>query len=194
MYVCIRPDTARAKHRQAGFTLVELMLVLALATTIGALALPRFNEFLQSQRARNAARLVERELQIARLKAVATSRSLRVRFNCPAAGQVRILEVTGVAATDNATSRCDPATYPSPGPQDTLKSTPSLDSPVVYLPTGTTVTGPATNYEFSPAGNVYTVSATNVVTMLNGDVTLTVTRGSYSKTVTMNALGRVRLN
>ena len=65
---------------------------------------------------------------------------------------------------------------------------------MVYLPTGTTVTGPATNYEFSPAGNVYSVSATNVVAMLNGDVTLTVTRGSYSKTVTMNALGRVRLN
>lgn len=192
--MCNRPDIARSLRRQAGFTLVELMLVLAGATTLAALALPQFNNFLESQRARNAARLVERELQVARLKAVGTSRALRVRFNCPAAGQLRILEVTGVAATDNSTSRCNPATFPSPGPQDTLKSTPSLDSPVIYLPKGTTVAGPALNYEFSPAGNVYSVSASNVVTAVTGDVTLTVTRGSYSKTVTMNALGRVRLN
>ena len=184
----------RTKRGESGFTLLELIIVVAAATTLAAIALPRFNSFLQSQRARNAARLVERELQTARLKAVATSRSLRVRFNCPAAGQMRILEVTGVAATDNSTSRCNPATYPSPGPQDTLKSTPSLDSPVIYLPTGTTVTGPAVNYEFNPEGNVYSVSATNVVSALTGDVTLTVTRAGFSNTVTMNALGRVRLN
>ena len=77
---------------QAGFTLLELVLVLAASVTIASLALPRFNNFMQAQRARNAARIVERELQVARLKAVGTSRSLRVRFNCPIAGQIRILK------------------------------------------------------------------------------------------------------
>ena len=179
---------------QAGFTLLELVLVLAAGVTIASLALPRFNNFMQAQRARTAARIVERELQTARLKAVGSSRSLRVRFNCPAAGQLRILEVTGVATTDNATNRCSETAYPTPGPSDSLRATPQYDSPVIQLPTGTSVSAIAMNFEFSPAGNVYAVSASNVVTTLNGDATLTVTRAGYSQTVTINALGRVHIN
>lgn len=186
--------SGRRGNGQDGFTLLELVLILAASVTIASLTLPRFNNFMQAQRARTAAQIVERELQSARLKAVSASRSLRVRFNCPAAGQLRILEVTGVAATDNAANRCSVTAYPFPGPNDSLRSTPQHDSPVIQLPSGTSVTATALNYEFSPSGNVYAVSASNVVTTLNGDATLTVTRSGYSRTVTLNALGRVHLN
>jgi Tfp pilus assembly protein FimT len=185
---------SRNGNGQAGFSLVELMFVMLGIVAIAGMTIPKFNTFIQSQRARDAARLVERELQTARLKSVSASRALRVRFNCPAAGQFRLLEVTGIASVDNAGNRCDPTAFPSPGPIDSLRATPSLDSPVHYLPPSTTVTGPALNFEFSPKGSVYSVNGAGVTTAVAGDVVLTVTRTGYSKTVTINALGRVRLN
>jgi Tfp pilus assembly protein FimT len=167
---------------------------MVMALVISAVTVPATAAFLQRQRARNAARLVERELQTARLKAVTISRSVRVRFACPAAGQMRLLELTGVATTDNAANRCDPAVYPSPGPADLLRSTPQYDSPVIMLPTGTTVTGSALQLEFNPRGTVYTVASGGVVSDLDGDLVLTVTRENIAMTITINGLGRVRLN
>lgn len=186
--------SARLRWNDAGFTLVEMVAVMALALSIGAITVPRINAFLRLQRATTAARMVEREMQTARLQAVSASRAMRVRFNCPAVGQMRILELTGVAATDDAANRCSPTAFPSPGPVDALRATPSLDSPVEYLPPGTAVTGVALQYEFSPQGVAYMVSASGVVSPVSGDVALTVTRDGVSRTVTINDLGRVRLN
>ncbi len=184
----------RTAASDAGFTLIELLIIAMVAMVISAVAAPAFNSFRDAQRASNAARLVEREFKNARLKAVTSSRALRVRLNCPAVGQLRVLEVTGVAATDNATNRCDPVAYPFPGPNDTLRSTPALDSPVIHLPQGALVAGTFTHFEFSPRGQVYSVSATGITSALAADATLTITRKSWSHTVTINAIGRVRLN
>ena len=117
----------RRRDNQSGFTLTELVVVMALVMAVAAITVPRFSDLVASQRARNAARLVERELQKGRLKAVTASRAMRVRLNCPVAGQLRLVELTGVPATDNALNRCDEVAFPSPGPNDTLRSTPSLD-------------------------------------------------------------------
>jgi Tfp pilus assembly protein FimT len=182
------------RQNESGFTLVELVAVMAAALAMSAITVPRINAYLRVQRATTAARLVERELQTARLKAVTVSRSLRVRFNCPGVGQLRILELTGVTATDTAANRCDPVTFPSPGPSDGLRSTPSFDSPVVTLPSGASVTGTTLQFEFSPSGATYAVASNGTVSSLDVDATLTVTRDGYSRTVTINELGRVRLN
>ena len=96
---------------ESGFTLVELVFVMLGIVALAGISIPRFNNLIQSQRARDAARMVERELQTARLKAVSTS-ALRVRFNCPVTGQFRMLEVTGVAGVDTAANRCDPVAFP----------------------------------------------------------------------------------
>ncbi|MEO7189644.1 MAG: hypothetical protein ABI051_01160 [Vicinamibacterales bacterium] len=178
---------------ETGFTLVELVIVIGAVAMMAGLTVPKINTLVQSQRTGNAARLVERELQTARLKAVGTSHALRVKFSCPVAGQFRTLEVTGVAMTDTAATRCSPTAYPSPGPIDLLRSTPSLDSAVRYLPTGTTVSATSLDIEFSPTGQVFTYAA-GVGTPLGADLVLTVTRAGTSKTVTINALGRVKLN
>lgn len=182
------------RKRQAGFTLIELVLVMAGIVTLSAFVVPSFNNVVAAMRARDAARSVERTLQTARMKAVTHSRALRVRFNCPVPGQFRMLEVTSVAATDDASNRCDPTAFPFPGPNDTLRSTPSLDSAVIYLPAGTTVTGTTTIVEFGPKGSAHAVSTTGVVTDLNGDLVLTVTHNGRSNTVTINGLGRIRFN
>ena len=169
-------------------------MVMAGVVALSALTLPRVNGFLQIQRAKTAARVVENQLQTARLRAVSASRAMRVRFNCPSAGRIRILELTGVAATDNASNRCDPSVFPSPGPNDALRATPSLDSPVVELPTGSTVTTSAPAYEFTPHGTVFSVGASGTVTAVTNDVTLTVTRSGFSSTVRINGMGRIRLD
>lgn len=184
----------RAARSDAGFTLIELLIVSMLALAVSAIAAPAFSSFRESQRARDAARLVERELQTARLKAVTASRALRVRFNCPAAGQFRVLEVTGVATTDNSANRCSPTAFPFPGPNDTLRATPSLDSPVIYLPDGAMLGGTVMHFEFSPRGQVFSVSGTGDTTALGNDAVLTITRNGWSNTVTVNALGRIKLN
>lgn len=168
-------------------------MVLAAAATLAAIVGPTFSNLISANRARTAARQVERELQSARLKAVTSSRALRVRLNCPAAGQLRVLEVTGLATTDNATNRCDPTAFPSPGPNDTLRSTPALDSPVVYLPDGTVVTG-TMHFEFDPRGAVYAVDGAGQTSALSGDVVLNVAREGWTNTVTVNAIGRVKIN
>jgi len=185
---------SRRWRGQEGFTLIEIVAVLAGAMALAGIAAPRIQAYLRIQRATTSARLVERQLQTARLNAVSASRALRVRFDCPSAGKVRILELTGVATTDDATNRCDPAAYPSPGPVDTLRSTPSLDSPVIDLPTGTTVTGAPPQIEFSPQGSAYTVAAGGAVTPLPDNTVITVTRTGVSRTVSVNSLGRIRLN
>jgi len=161
--------------------------------TLAGMAIPKINSTLQSQRARTAARQVERELQSARLKAVSTSRALRVKFNCPATGQYRMLEITGVSTTDSAGNRCSASAYPYPGPNDILRSTPKLDSPVQFLPSNTTVAASSLDIAFGADGNVYTF-ASGTATPLAADLVLTVTRAGYSKTVTINALGRIKLN
>jgi hypothetical protein len=56
------------------------------------------------------------------------------------------------------------------------------------------VTGTTQGIEFGPKGTVYLVSASGTSTALAGDLTITVTRDGSSRTVTVNALGRVRLN
>jgi Tfp pilus assembly protein FimT len=192
-----------ARTDQAGFTLVELLLVMAGIVALSALLVPNSRNLLNTMKARNAARVVERQLQTARLKAVANSRALRVRFDCPSTGRLRILEVTGVTATDNATNRCDDTAYPYPGPHDALRSTPAMDSPVVYLPAGTTVTcvgcpagttNPIT-FEFSPRGNVHAIdAATGAASTFTGDVVIQVVQGGYTNEVRLNELGRVRFN
>ena len=184
----------RRPGRQDGFTLTELVAVMALASAVLAVTVPQMRSFLKIQRAKNSARMLEREMQSARLKAVSATRSMRVRFNCPATGQFRLLEVTGIPTTDNATNRCSATAYPSPGPNDSLRSTPSMDSPVMTLPTGTTLSSTVTNFEFSPQGAVSSVSSGGVVTPLASDTTITVTKEGFSRTITVNELGRVRLN
>ena len=82
-----------------GFTLLELMLVLAVLGVISAMAIPAvLNTTRQIKLAANA-RAVERELQGARMKAVRSNRAIRVRFNCPATGQYRIVESLGSKQT-----------------------------------------------------------------------------------------------
>ena len=164
---------------------------MGIAATLAGMALPAIGNVVDSTKLNQAGRSVERELQSARLKAVSLNRSLRVRFNCPAAGQFRTVEVTGVTATDTDTNRCTAAAYPYPNPSDSNPATPQSDGPIHYLDQAT-LTGTNQVLEFRHNGTAYTVSG-NSATAINGEVVLTVTRKLKTKVVYVNALGRIRM-
>jgi type II secretory pathway pseudopilin PulG len=165
------------------------MLVVAFVGTIAAIAVPLTGDVTATIKLNEAARQVQREFAEARLRAVSSNRSLRVRTNCPSAGFVRTVEVVGTAAIDTAADRCQPAAYPFP-PDNDLMTRPNYDGPMRPLPDGATVT--TVNLQFQPDGTVLNVVA-NVATALAAEQTITVSRLGQSKTVKVNAAGKIQL-
>ena len=176
------PSTAR------GFSLTELMLTVAMAATVMAIGVPMVTDVSATIKLNEATRLIERELQDARLKAVKTNRPLRVRTNCPAAGFIRTVEVLNTAV-DSAADRCLPTAYPFPA-DDNLVTRPNHDGPVRAIPGGAAVT--TATYQFQPDGTVFSV-VSNVPARITTEQTVTVTRGSRSRTVRINGAGKIQL-
>jgi prepilin-type N-terminal cleavage/methylation domain-containing protein len=176
---------------QRGFSLTELMLTVAVAATIMGMAVPVMTDISASIKLNEAARMVERELQDARLRAVQMNRPLRVRTNCPAVGFVRTVEVLGTAA-DSASNRClTNGSYPFPSdPDSDLSTAPNYDGPVRVIPNGATV--PTVTYEFEPDGTVFAVVA-NVPSRMAVEQTISVTRASGSRAVRINGAGKIQL-
>jgi prepilin-type N-terminal cleavage/methylation domain-containing protein len=75
----MKRDTTHA--RAPAFTLVELVLVLAIAGLAAALAAPRYAAALSRYRVEAAARRVAADLQFAQAKARATGTKRAIRFN-----------------------------------------------------------------------------------------------------------------
>ena len=176
-------------RNERGFTVSEMMIVVAAIATLSVIALPVFQDVTASIKLGEAARLVEREMQDARLKAVSSNRVIRVRLNCPAAGYIRSVEVLGTAA-DDATNRCMTTAYPFPPPDIDIMTRPNFDGPVRPLPAGATV-GNAV-LQFSPDGTAAQV-INGVPTTITAPVSLSITRGGKTKTVTVNNAGKIQL-
>ena len=82
------PMFSRSRN-QRGFTVTEMLMVVSMIGVLAAIGLPILRDMSESIKLNEAARLVEREMQDARLKAVSVNRVMRVRMNCPAAGYIR---------------------------------------------------------------------------------------------------------
>jgi prepilin-type N-terminal cleavage/methylation domain-containing protein len=173
---------------ERGFSLNELMLTVAVAGAIMAIAVPMLGDVTQSAKLSAASREVEREFQSARLKAVTTNRTLRVRLNCPTTGYYRTVEFLGSAA-DSAIKRCLLSAYPFPADAD-LMTRPNYDGPVRTLPDHTIVSNEV--LQFQPDGTANRV-VSDVVTAITDPVTITVTRDGKSKAITINAAGKIQL-
>jgi type II secretory pathway pseudopilin PulG len=190
--------------REVGFTLVDTLGTVAIIAVVAAMAAPRVVDALDSMRLGMSLRDVERELQFARLKAVSTNRPMRVRFDCPSAGQVRAVEVIGTSALPdpmdsdaNGATRCNETTYPySPTGADNSRLTrPNNDGAIRTLYKGTTFTAKQT-LEFWANGTVHTAcqaSCDTSGTQIN-TVTLTLSRKSKTKNITVNGLGKILLD
>jgi prepilin-type N-terminal cleavage/methylation domain-containing protein len=171
-----------------GFSFPELLLTVAVGATIMAAAVPVMGSVTDSIRLNEATRLVERELQEARIKAVSANRRMRVRTNCPGEGFVRRVEVIGTSA-DTSANRCMPTAFPYPSGQD-LAVPPNHDGPVRMLPHGATVNN--LNLEFRADGTAFMV-VWNVPQTITSPLSVVVTRKGKSRSVTVNGVGKIEL-
>lgn len=179
---------ARRSLSQRGFSMTEVMMVVAVAGTLMAAAVPVTRDLTAAAKLNEAARLIEREMQDARLRAVSTNRILRVRTNCPTTGFVRTVELLGTSA-DTASNRCLQSAYPFP-PDDNLMTRPNSDGPVRTIPNGATVT--TASYDFWPDGTVQ-VLVGSATQPMGVEQTLTITREGRTKTLRINNAGKIRL-
>jgi len=163
-------DCSRGGVRSSqGFTLFELLIVTALISILSAVAIPTLQESTRRNSVWTASEMIGTQVRQARLKAISRNKSFRLRFDCPAAGQFRILEVTGDSTIDNATTRC--------AQQQTH------DSGVYVMPTNV-------SYGTPP---VLTVNSRGVFSS-SGSIpaTITVTYGTYSsRQLSVSATGQI---
>jgi prepilin-type N-terminal cleavage/methylation domain-containing protein len=179
---------ARVRTRPRGFSLIELLLTVAIATTLAVIALPVLSNVSESTKLTTWTQRVEREMQTARLRAVSTNTALRFRTNCPSAGYFRIVEVLGTSA-DASTSRCDPTTYPWKTQPPDFATPPNFDGPVRSLLDGVTLN--TLNVEFRANGTAWQVDGSGVVSAISSTVTVTVTRNGKSRNITVNPMGKI---
>ena len=182
----------------AGFSLVDMICVVAVFAILAGISVPAFQNVSEGYKLGQTVREVERELQTARLKAVTANRPLRIRFDCPAAGQYRITELIGTpsvpAAEDSAANRCQESAYPTPAGDDNPLTRPNHDGPMRRLPAGITF-GTANTLEFWPDGSVHQQAGNTlpwpVVAVAGTSVTLV--KGSVTKRIDVNGVGKITL-
>ena len=193
-------EAPKTLTNDSGVSLIDMLMVIAIIASLSAIAIPNFLSSIEQYRLGTSVRAVERELQFARLKAVSSQSPMRIRFNCPAANQVRAVELIGTSLNpdpaDSATNRCDEKVYPySPTGADKSRLTrPNNDGPVRQLQTDVTFTA-TTNLEFWPDGTVHTpCNAACVSAPQIGTVTITLQRKGKTKNITVNSLGKIQMD
>jgi hypothetical protein len=173
------------------------------------MAIPAITSMMGEMQVGASAREVERELQTARLRAVSTNRPMRVRFNCPTAGQFRLVELIGTPtapATDDsdsrAAARCSTATYPYPDLNRGVFDIPNNDGDLKRLNAAVEFVAVQT-IEFWPDGTARTFQGRlpwdPIPTNAPISITLQKAKGSAAaqlasrKSIQVNSLGKVQL-
>lgn len=154
-----------------GFTIFELLIVVALIGIMSAIGIPTMMEATRRNAVWSASELIGSQIRQARLKAISRNLSFRVRFDCPSAGQFRVLQVTGDATIDDAVNRCS--------------TQQTYDSGVMVMPS---------NVSYGATPPLLTVNSRGVFTSSTGipaAITVTHAANSSSRTLTMSATGQI---
>jgi hypothetical protein len=146
-----------------------------------------------------AQREVMVELSSARLTAVSANRPMRVRFNCPATGKYRVVELIGTPSSpdsnDSATDRCDDTKWKYPANDNEPVTRPNHDGPLRSLPSSVTFSASPT-LEFWPDGTVHEqVAGENPWSAVDASTgaTIKVKKGDVEKIISVNGLGKIQL-
>ena len=190
-----------------GFTLLELVLVLAILAVISAMAVPAVLNTTRQIKLSANARQVERELQVARMKAVRSNRAIRVHFNCPSTGNYRAVELLGStqfpAADDDesrAATRCGYSAYPFPDTNQEFFSIPNNDGPIQTLQDGIGFGSDVQTIEFWPDGTAHAAAGATLPWPAIPDtgVGLTVFDIMHQSTIVtsieVNGLGKIKIH
>ncbi len=181
--------TAMSKWKRiAGFTMIELLLVVAVGGTLSAVTVPAISGAMRRYRMNSATRMITAEIRAARFTAVARSRTMRVRFNCPGPGQFRVVEVVGNAAIDNAADRCSETAYPYPDPNPAVA--PNADGPVIWMTQGAAF-GALQDLEISTRGRIQPLIGCPACAVAAPPASIGLTNGYETQTITVSASGMV---
>ena len=141
-------------------------------TILVGIAIPTLSGSTARNSVWTASEMIGSQIRQARLKAISRNTRFRVRFDCPAVGQFRVLRVTGNAAIDNAAGRCS--------------STQQYDSGIFQMPQ-------SVSYGDDPP--LLEVNGRGTFTSDNGipsAITVTYTgNGTSARTLTMSATGQI---
>lgn len=190
--------------RERGFSLVDMLAAITVLITMAAMSAPPLMNMVDQYRLGMATRTVERELQFAKMKAVSAETPMRVRFNCPVAGQIRAVELIGTTTApdpndaDTYLTRCDETVYPyRPTGSDTSRLTkPNNDAPARRMEQGVTFSA-AQTLEFWPDGTVHFAGTGGGVAGANvgtPGVTITLTKSGNTKNIVVSGLGKIQMD
>lgn len=160
-------------------------MALAVIAIVAAVAVPTVATGIRLYALNTAAQTVASAVRSARYTAVSRNRTVRVRFDCPATDQFRIVEKTGTATIDNATDRCSTTAYPYP-------STTYVDGPVQLLPSGAEFYS-VQDLQIGTAGRVVPLSGCPTCIEGTGSVTVVVTNGSETQAINVSSNGQVQI-
>lgn len=186
-------------YKHDGFTLIDMIVTMTVMGIMAAAAIPEMIDVAQAMKLGQAQREVLVEMNSARLIAVTSNRPIRVRFNCPAAGQYRVVELIGTpsspTADDGAADRCSATKWKYPANDQEPVTRPNHDGPVRTLPSKVTFSASAT-LEFWPDGTVHKdVGSGNPWPVLDSTTgaTIKVRRDTLEKMISVNGLGKIQL-
>lgn len=131
--------TEHTNRRERGFTMIELMVTVAIAAILLGVAIPSFNNYIQNTRTKAVAAELSSALNLARSEAVTRSAQVDV---CPSndGAACGATWADGWIVVVNATGEVLRA-YPAPRGNATITQTPAADTPIGFGPLGQPIAG-----------------------------------------------------
>jgi prepilin-type N-terminal cleavage/methylation domain-containing protein len=175
---------------QSGFSLIELLIVVAVGMIVVGIAIPAVVEATRQASLNTSVQSVAAAIRGARYAAVAKNRTVRVRFNCPAANQFRVVEFVGNPAIDQDANRCSETAYPYPDPDAAVA--PNIDGQMLRLGNGSQF-GAAQDIQIDTSGRVTKLTGCPTCVSSAAPATIAVANGYDTRTITVNASGQVQV-
>jgi type II secretory pathway pseudopilin PulG len=178
------------KRTEAGFSLLDVLAVSTIIMVTVGVAAPTITNAVRSSALNGTVQTVTAVVRNARYASVTKNRTFRIRFNCPGANQMRVIEVVGNPAIDDALNRCDTAAYPYPDPDPAVL--PNNDGPVVRI--GDAEFGTQPDIQISPAGRMTPLLGCPACATSAPPATLVVRDSHEEKRIVVAASGQVSVS
>ncbi len=167
----------RRLSAEHGFGVMQGLFSLLIVGGVSAMYMPKMTEMLHHYLLMGVAHEVGAQIRGARVLAVTTGTTVRVRFNCPGPGEYRVLEVTNRRSIDSDRDRCSTRAFPYPDPSP--GKGPDHDGPLMTLKEGVRFSDHQ-DFDIGPTGEITPVGG--------GQAPVPITISDGERTFTMHVL------